>query len=305
MIKMRLTDLGKEKVIKAVCPHKKAVSFNTEKFRITYCPVCDRYNATSIAASGDPISTGFMDFITACMEFPISTGDLEKYTKEAMIKAAAGVADIEKVSDGYHTFDSLYKQRLHLMATIVNLVPQICTKTWKHWDGEPCFGGGWFLVTVHTPEGNYGYHFEQEYWDMFHCPETETGPVFKDDPYDETDVGRLLSLEQAYYAKEFDILPVEAKVFEPQEGVTCDPSNPVELVVGDIKVSLEPVYNVEQSKIEAEYLDSIEDRDWYTQEETLCLIVQTVNAVINYIKGDSNKEETEDVNAEKCGEENN
>ena len=25
-------------------------------------------------------------------------------------------------------------------------------------DGQPCFGGGWFLVTIDTPDGAYGYH---------------------------------------------------------------------------------------------------------------------------------------------------
>jgi hypothetical protein len=42
-------------------------------------------------------------------------------------------------------------------------------KSWKHEDGEPCFGGGWFIVGIDTPEGSYTYHYENKYWEMFDC----------------------------------------------------------------------------------------------------------------------------------------
>lgn len=99
---------------------------------------------------------------------------------------------IDNFSDGYHTFNDLYEQRLILTATIVNLIPRRCWKTKRHEDGDECFGGGWFLVTIETPEGNYGYHYENKYWDLFKCKELEKAKHW--DGYTDKDVGRLLSL---------------------------------------------------------------------------------------------------------------
>lgn len=103
-----------------------------------------------------------------------------------------GVADIGDVSDGFHTFNQLYHQRAILFATIVKQNKDKAWKTRKHEDGEPCFGGGWFLVTIDTPQGAYGYHYEDKYWDLFDCQELETAKHW--DGYTEADVGRLLSL---------------------------------------------------------------------------------------------------------------
>lgn len=100
--------------------------------------------------------------------------------------------DIGEFSDGYHTFNSLYTQRAVLFATIVN---QNLDKAWKshrHEDGEPCFGGGWFIVAVDTPKGSYSYHYEDKYWDIFKCVEL---PVAKHwDGHTDKDVWRLLLL---------------------------------------------------------------------------------------------------------------
>ena len=102
------------------------------------------------------------------------------------------IDDIEELSDGYHTFNSLYYQRLILFATLVKLNKNKSWKTYYHEDGEKCFGGGWFLVTIETPAGNYGYHYEDKYWDLFDC---EALPKAKHwDGYTDEDVTRLLSL---------------------------------------------------------------------------------------------------------------
>ena len=100
--------------------------------------------------------------------------------------------DIGDFSDGFHTFNELYYQRMMLFAYIVNSNKEISWKTRRHEDGEECFGGGWFLVTVETPEGPYGYHYEDKYWDYFDCKELEKAKPF--DGYTEKDVTRLLSL---------------------------------------------------------------------------------------------------------------
>ena len=109
-----------------------------------------------------------------------------------LICSVAGVADIGEVDDGYHTFNSLYYQRLVLFATIVNSHKDISWKSRFHEDGSPCFGGGWFLVSIDTPEGTYGYHFEDKYWDMFKCLSLPRSKKW--DGYTDEDVTRLLSL---------------------------------------------------------------------------------------------------------------
>lgn len=104
----------------------------------------------------------------------------------------ACINDIGDLSDGYHTFNELYYQRCVLFATIVNMNKNKAWKTRFHEDGEPCFGGGWFLVTIETPEGAYGYHYENKYWNLFDCKELKKAKHW--DGYTDKDVGRLLSL---------------------------------------------------------------------------------------------------------------
>lgn len=105
----------------------------------------------------------------------------------------AGIDDIGEFSDGYHTFNSLYRQRCVLFAALVNSYPQISWKSKRHDDGELCFGGGWFIVGIDTPEGSYTYHYELKDWDMFRCKELERGKKW--DGHTDADVERLLSLD--------------------------------------------------------------------------------------------------------------
>ena len=99
---------------------------------------------------------------------------------------------IGEVSDGYHTFNGLYYQRMVLFATIVKQNKDKSWKSLRHEDGEICFGGGWFIVGIDTPKGSYTYHYEEKYWNWFECKEL---PVAKHwDGHTEKDVTRLLSL---------------------------------------------------------------------------------------------------------------
>ena len=100
--------------------------------------------------------------------------------------------DIGEMSDGYHTFNSLYHQRLILFATLVGLNRDKSWKSWKHEDGEKCFGGGWFIVGIDTPNGSYTYHYEEKDWDLFDCEELPVAKPF--DGHTDKDVERLLSL---------------------------------------------------------------------------------------------------------------
>lgn len=100
---------------------------------------------------------------------------------------------IGEMSDGYHTFNGLYYQRMVLFAALVNAHNDKAWKSWKHEDGNPCFDGGWFIVGLDTPQGSYTYHYEDKYWNWFECEEL---PVAKHwDGHTEEDVTRLLSLD--------------------------------------------------------------------------------------------------------------
>lgn len=105
--------------------------------------------------------------------------------------------DIGEFSDGFHTFNSLYNQRLILFAALVNTYPYFSWKTKRHCDGEECFGGGWFLVGINTPEGPYTYHYELKDWDLFNCKELDKAPEW--DGHTDEDVKRLLSLPDVIF----------------------------------------------------------------------------------------------------------
>lgn len=99
---------------------------------------------------------------------------------------------IDDLSDGFHTFNQLYYQRMVLFSILVKQFKDKSWKSYKHEDGEECFGGDYFIVGIDTPEGPYTYHYKTEYWDWFDCEEL---PVSKHwDGHIEEDVTRLLSL---------------------------------------------------------------------------------------------------------------
>ena len=94
------------------------------------------------------------------------------------------------ISDGYHTFDELYEFRKVYNAALFNhwnttelidrdgnkheITPLFHVhKSWKHHDGELCFGGGWFIVVAQLPTGQISNHYKAEDWDLFKIPEVE------------------------------------------------------------------------------------------------------------------------------------
>ena len=67
------------------------------------------------------------------------------------------------ISDGYHTFNELYDYRMAYNALWVNEIHRNgqsdkyrLHKSMKHHDGELCFGGGWFIVSLELPTGQLG-----------------------------------------------------------------------------------------------------------------------------------------------------
>ena len=93
----------------------------------------------------------------------------EMRAREEAICKVAKVNSIGEVSDGFHTFNGLYEQRMILFAALVKAYKDKAWKSYRHEGGEYCFGGGWFIVGIDTPEGSYTYHCENKYWDMFDC----------------------------------------------------------------------------------------------------------------------------------------
>lgn len=108
-------------------------------------------------------------------------------------------ADVEKMSDGYHTFADLYEQRLILSAALSKNNPH-AWKSKRHEDGSVPFGGGWFIMGFDTDEGCYTYHYELKDWDLFQCEELGKGKPW--DGHTSKDVRRLLSIPAA------DVAPV-------------------------------------------------------------------------------------------------
>lgn len=78
------------------------------------------------------------------------------------------------VSDGFHTFDDLYRHRLLLSAALWNGWANRPDGPWYdvhrsrlHHDGTAPFGGGWFIVVAALPAGQVSYHYELKHWDLF------------------------------------------------------------------------------------------------------------------------------------------
>lgn len=92
-------------------------------------------------------------------------------------QVAAGEA-----SDGYHTHNELYEYRLLYNAALFNAWRDLGTvdvvKSWRHSDGEPCFGGGWFIVVAHLATGQISNHYQAEHWDLFRIPEVDLPPEY-------------------------------------------------------------------------------------------------------------------------------
>ena len=110
--------------------------------------------------------------------------------------------DENKISDGWHTFDDLYEFRKVYNATLFNewtqyAIPQFDVhKSIRHYDGELCFGGGWFIVVAILPTGQISNHYKMDDWNLFKIPEYDKAkyPFDGHTPYDV--IQRLLSLHK-------------------------------------------------------------------------------------------------------------
>ena len=92
---------------------------------------------------------------------------------DAAIRAEAG--------DEHHTMDELYEYRMLYNAHAARgwLADGLSVvKSWRHSDGEKCFGGGWFIVTATLPTGQVSNHYAAEHWDLFDVPAVELPPEY-------------------------------------------------------------------------------------------------------------------------------
>ena len=89
-------------------------------------------------------------------------------------KIISSASSIGELSDGYHTFNELYDFRREYNAALVN-------------------SGVWFIVIIDTPFGQISNHYENKYWDEFHCEEKEVADEW--DGHTEKDV-----LNRLYYS---------------------------------------------------------------------------------------------------------
>ena len=116
--------------------------------------------------------------------------------EEAGLPPDTKLERINELSDGYHTYDELYEFRKMYNAVLFNewclnyynyiKAENLGTnfgskpnpkynvhKSWRHNDGELCFGGGWFIVSAMLPTGLISNHYKAEDWDLFKIPEVE------------------------------------------------------------------------------------------------------------------------------------
>jgi len=96
------------------------------------------------------------------------------------------------MSDGYHTFSELYEHRAVLFAVICNTYKDKAWKSFRHSDGT-MFDGGYFVVGIQTPKGQYSYHYKiEKHWGLFNVEQVDFAPEY--DGHQPNDIGRLLSL---------------------------------------------------------------------------------------------------------------
>lgn len=111
----------------------------------------------------------------ATIEGPYDSDDICSAYEQGCVDTLKKIHDnIGNFSDGYHTFDELYYYRLLYNAAFFNSLPKRKVhKSKRHYTGEECFGGGWFIVMAELPTGQISNHYEMKYWDLFHVPERE------------------------------------------------------------------------------------------------------------------------------------
>jgi hypothetical protein len=99
-----------------------------------------------------------------------------------------------EISDGYHTFNELYRHRAILFAVICNRNSELAWKSKLHEDGT--MFDDMFIVGINTKYGQVTYHYDIDpYWSYFFVPELERAPKW-DGHTSEDALSRLLSFSR-------------------------------------------------------------------------------------------------------------
>ena len=70
----------------------------------------------------------------------------------------------DKINDGFHTFDELYRHRMELYSVLLSVFKEHAWKSMYHSDGSII--PGWFVAGVFTKSGEQvTYHLPMSYWD--------------------------------------------------------------------------------------------------------------------------------------------
>jgi len=117
------------------------------------------------------------------------------------IRLAYNVALFNEWAKDYYEFLNGYKgvdpRTLHpeIRNQIINLKPKYNVhKSWKHYDGKLCFGGGWFIVVAVLPTGQISNHYKAEHWDKFLIPEVDKALYEFDGHTTQDCIDRLMNL---------------------------------------------------------------------------------------------------------------
>jgi len=102
--------------------------------------------------------------------------------------------NIKNISDGHHTFDDLYREKVVLLALTCNSNSELAWKSKKHFDekNDPMFNGD-FIVGLITPKGIANFHIKLPYWNMFDIEELVHAPKYDGHSWDD-DMNYLFSL---------------------------------------------------------------------------------------------------------------
>lgn len=87
-----------------------------------------------------------------------------------------GMESFDNITDGFHSFEELYYHRMILFSQLCKCYKDIAWKSKLHADGT--MYKGMFVVGIKTPTGQATYHYELQFWSLFHVKTLEHAPVW-------------------------------------------------------------------------------------------------------------------------------
>jgi len=102
--------------------------------------------------------------------------------------------DKSQISDGYHTFEELYYHRTILFSIICRQNKKMAWRSKLHADGS--MFENFFIAGITTAAGDYTYHCEIKYWELFNYIK-ELPNALEWDGHKPEDITRLFFLYEA------------------------------------------------------------------------------------------------------------